>query len=168
VIRLVSRKKFLKIKSFIFDVDGVLTNGNILVTTKGEMHREMNTKDGYALKRLIAHNFPICIISGGTDEGVRIRLKLIGIKEVHLGVLNKFEYYQNFLNNHQIKPEEVIYMGDDLPDWEVMKDVGIAACPKDSVKEIKKIAHYISRKKGGEGCVREVIEKVLRIQKKWK
>ena len=168
MIKLIPKKTFLKIKGFIFDVDGVLTNGYILVTTKGEMYREMNTKDGYALKRLIDNNFPVCIISGGTNEGVSIRLKLIGIKEVYLGILNKFEYYQSFLNNYKLMPEEVLYMGDDLPDWEVMKDVGMAACPKDAVKDIKKISTYISHKKGGEGCVRDIIEKVLLAQKKWK
>lgn len=155
------------ITTFIFDVDGVLTNGKVLITSQGEMYREMDTKDGYALKCALVQGYKVCIISGGTNEGVRNRLKALGIYDIYLGAHHKQEPYQDILDIYNLKPEEILYMGDDVPDIEVMEQVAVAACPNDAVADVKEIANYISPKKGGEGCVREVIEQTLRVQGKW-
>lgn len=156
-----------KITTFIFDVDGVLTNGKVLITSQGEMYREMDTKDGYALKCALVQGYKICIISGGTNEGVRNRLKALGIYDIYLGAHHKQEPFQDLLDSYDLKPEEILYMGDDVPDIVVMEQVAVAACPNDAVSDVKEIANYVSHKKGGEGCVREIIEQTLRVQGKW-
>ena len=155
------------ITTFIFDVDGVLTNGKVLITSQGEMYREMDTKDGYALKCALVQGYKVCIISGGTNEGVRNRLKALGIYDIYLGAHHKQEPFQDLLDSYDLKPEEILYMGDDVPDIVVMEQVGVAACPSDAVSDVKEIANYVSHKKGGEGCVREIIEQTLRVQGKW-
>ena len=155
------------ITTFIFDVDGVLTNGKVLITSQGEMYREMDTKDGYALKCALVQGYKVCIISGGTNEGVRNRLKALGIYDIYLGAHNKQEPFQDLMDSYDLKPEEILYMGDDVPDIVVMEQVAVAACPNDAVSDVKEIANYVSHKKGGEGCVREIIEQTLRVQGKW-
>ncbi|MBT3587375.1 MAG: HAD hydrolase family protein [Flavobacteriaceae bacterium] len=163
-----SYKKYLtKITTLIFDVDGVLTDGSIIVATNGDMYRKMHTKDGYALKTAVDKGFNVCIISGGNNEGVRLRLKGLGIKDVHLGVHHKTETMNTYLGENSILKEQVLYMGDDIPDLQVMKEVGLPCCPQDAVQEIKRISTYVSHKKGGKGCVRDVIEQVLKVQNKW-
>ena len=163
-----SYKEYLKhITTFIFDVDGVLTDGNILVNTDGEMFRTMNVKDGYGLKLAVEKGYRICIISGGSNEGVRVRLQNLGIQDIFLGASQKTKILEEYLNTHDIKAENVLYMGDDLPDLEIMQEVGLPTCPQDAVPEIKAISKYVSHKKGGKGCVREVIEQVLKVQGKW-
>jgi len=163
-----SYKEYLtKITTLIFDVDGVLTDGSIIVATNGDMYRKMHTKDGYALKTAVDKGFNICIISGGNNEGVRLRLKGLGIKDVHLGVHHKTETMNTYLEENSILKEQVLYMGDDIPDLQVMKEVGLPCCPQDAVPEIKRISKYVSHKKGGKGCVRDVIEQVLKVQNKW-
>lgn len=163
-----SYKEYLHaITTFIFDVDGVLTDGKLHITSQGHMHRTMNVKDGYALKEALNQGFNICIISGGTDEGVRSRLQALGIQEVTLGAHKKEEHFQAYLKKFDLKPENILYMGDDLPDLPVMSNVGLPACPQDAVKEIKEVSKYISHKNGGQGCVRDVIEQVLKVQGKW-
>jgi len=161
-------KEFLtKITTFIFDVDGVLTDGSIIITTRGDMHRTMHTKDGFALKTAIDKGFHVCIISGGTDEGVRLRLKGLGIKDIYLGAHHKTKTMKTYMNEKNIKPENVLYMGDDIPDLQVMQEVVLPCCPQDAVPEIKNVSKYISHKKGGKGCVRDVVEQVLKVQGKW-
>ncbi len=163
-----SYKEYLEhITTFIFDVDGVLTDGTITLTTSGEMLRTMHTKDGFAMKTAIDAGFNICIISGGSNEGVRVRLEGLGVKDVYLGAHNKIEQLYEFLNNNSIKTENVLYMGDDIPDYPVMKLVGLPCCPQDAVPEIKGISKYVSHKNGGKGAVRDVIEQVLKVQGKW-
>ena len=156
-----------KITTFIFDVDGVLTDGNVTVFPDGQLIRKMHIKDGYALKTAIENGYNVCIISGGTNEAVRSRLKNLGVSDIYLGVHNKIEQLNEYLDLHDIKLQQVLYMGDDLPDFHVMKTVGLAACPKDAVQEIQDISIYISQKKGGNGCVRDVIEQVMKVQDKW-
>jgi len=156
-----------QINTFIFDVDGVLTNGIITITTNGELIRNMSVKDGYALKTAINLGYNICIISGGSNEGVRSRLEGLGIKDIYLGTHNKTIQLNDYLKNKKIKIENVLYMGDDIPDFPVMKEVGLPCCPKDAVPEIQDISLYVSQKKGGNGCVRDVIEQVLKVQGKW-
>ena len=155
------------ITTFIFDVDGVLTNGKVLITSQGEMYREMDTKDGYALKCALVQGYKVCIISGGTNEGVRNRLKALGIYDIYLGAHHKQEPFQDLMDSYDLKPEEILYMGDDVPDIVVMEQVAVAACPNDAVSDVKEIANYVSHKKGGEGCVREIIEQTLKVQGKW-
>ncbi|WP_053977270.1 KdsC family phosphatase [Mangrovimonas xylaniphaga] len=163
-----SYKEYLEhITTFIFDVDGVLTDGTITVTTSGEMLRTMNIKDGFALKTAIDAGFHICIISGGSNEGVRVRLNGLGIKDVYLGTHDKIEKLHEYLENNNINIENVLYMGDDIPDYPVMSLAGLPCCPQDAVPEIKAISKYVSHKKGGKGAVRDVIEQVLKVQGKW-
>ncbi len=163
-----SYKEYLNhITTFIFDIDGVLTDGSIFVTTTGELLRTMNIKDGYALKTAVDQKFNICIISGGSNEGVKLRLEGLGIKEIHLGTHNKISQLNEFLEKYNLKRENVLYMGDDIPDLQVMKLVGLPCCPQDAVPEIKAISKYVSHKKGGKGAVRDVIEQVLKVQGKW-
>ncbi len=163
-----SYKEYLAdINTFIFDVDGVLTDGTITVTTDGEMLRTMNIKDGFALKTAVDEGFNVCIISGGSNEGVRKRLAGLGIKDIFLGAHNKIEQLNEYLNTHNITEQQVLYMGDDIPDYPVMKLVGLPCCPQDAVPEIKSVSKYISHKNGGKGAVRDVIEQVLKVQNKW-
>lgn len=163
-----SYKEYLTdITTFIFDVDGVLTDGTITVTTDGEMLRTMNIKDGFALKTAIDAGFNLCIISGGSNEGVRKRLAALGIKDIFLGAHNKIEQLNSYLDQHNISKSEVLYMGDDIPDFPVMELVGLPCCPQDAVPEIKAISKYISHKNGGKGAVRDVIEQVLKVNGKW-
>ncbi len=155
------------ITTFIFDVDGVLTDGKVTIFPDGQLIRTMNIKDGYALKTAIDKGFKVCIISGGTNEAVKSRLKGLGISDIYLGAHQKVDQFQEYLENYNIKPENVLYMGDDIPDYPVMKMVGLPTCPKDAVPEIQNVSLYVSQKKGGNGCVRDVIEQVLKVQDKW-
>ncbi len=163
-----SYKEYLEnINTFIFDVDGVITDGSVTVMTNGDMLRIMNIKDGYALKTAVDAGFNVCIISGGSNEGVRKRLDGLGIKDIYLGAHNKIDQLQEYLNNKSVKLENVLYMGDDIPDYPVMTMVGLPCCPQDAVQEIKGISKYISHKNGGKGAVRDVIEQVLKVHNKW-
>ena len=155
------------ITTFIFDVDGVLTNGTIEIMTNGELVRKMNVKDGYALKTAIEKGYNIAIISGGFNEGVRTRLEGLGISDIYLKIHDKLKVYDKYCKSKNIKSENILYMGDDIPDAEVMKSVALPTAPKNADSEILRIAKYISHKKGGNGCVRDVIEQVLRVQKNW-
>ncbi|MAC94339.1 MAG: 3-deoxy-D-manno-octulosonate 8-phosphate phosphatase [Flavobacteriales bacterium] len=161
------KAKFRKISAFIFDVDGVLTDGRVITMPDGDQLRSMNIKDGYALQHAVKKGYHISIISGGKSESVRLRLEGLGISEVNLACKNKVEVFEKLKSTYDLKDEQILYMGDDIPDYRLMKKVGFAACPKDAATEIKEICHYISPKNGGEGCVRELIEQVMRLQGKW-
>ena len=156
-----------QITTFILDVDGVLTDSSVHVTESGEMLRIMNIRDGFAMKAAIESGYHVCIISGGKNEGVRTRLRNLGVTDIHLGSPDKVETFKEYIDVYQIKPEEVLYMGDDIPDYHVMKLVGLPTCPQDASPEIKAISKYISHKNGGKGAVREVIEQVMKVQGKW-
>ncbi len=156
-----------QINTFIFDVDGVLTDGTVTIFTNGELLRKMNIKDGYALKTAVDMGYNVCIISGGTNPAVKSRLQGLGITDIYLGAHHKIEQLEEYLDIYDIKAKNVLYMGDDIPDFPVMKMVGLPTCPKDAVPEIQHISKYISQKKGGNGCVRDVIEQVLKVQDKW-
>lgn len=163
-----SYKEYLEhITTFIFDVDGVLTDGTVTVTTSGEMLRNMNIKDGYAIKTAVDNGFNVCVISGGSNEGVRVRLRGLGVTDIYLGTQNKIEQLDEYFDIYDIKPEHVLYMGDDIPDLPAMKLVGLPCCPQDAAPEIKDISKYISHKHGGKGAVRDVIEQVLKVHGKW-
>lgn len=163
-----SYKEYLhNITTLIFDVDGVLTNGMLTITASGELLRHMNVKDGYAMKLALKQGYNICIISGGTNEGVKTRLNALGIKDVFLGAHQKVKPLTQYLTDNNIKKENVLYMGDDMPDIPVMELVGLPCCPQDAVNEVKAASKYISHKLGGNGCARDVIEQVLKVQGKW-
>ena len=156
-----------KINTFIFDVDGVLTDGSVTITSEGEMLRTMNIKDGFALKTAIDAGYNLCIISGGSNEGVRKRLANLGVKDIYLGAHNKIEQLNEYISNKGITTSQILYMGDDIPDYPVMELVGLPCCPQDAVPEIKAVSKYVSHKSGGKGAVRDVIEQVLKVQDKW-
>ncbi len=161
-------KEYLnQITTFIFDVDGVLTDGSIQITTSGEMLRTMNVKDGYALKTALKAGYNICIITGGSNEGVKSRLKGLGITDIYLGAHHKEEPLDEYLDIHNIKPENALYMGDDMPDIPPLKMVQLATCPQNAVAEVKAICDYVSHKNGGDGCVRDIIEQVLKVRGDW-
>ncbi len=156
-----------RVKTFIFDVDGVLTNNTVTLLPDGEQIRTMNIRDGYALQLAIKKGYKIAIISGGRSEMVRKRLNGLGIMDVYLGSSDKIEQFKEYILTYDITPEEILYMGDDVPDYDVMKRIGVPTCPNDAVQEIKGISIYVSDKKGGDGCVRDVIEQVMKVQGKW-
>ena len=163
-----SYKEYLEnISTFIFDVDGVFTDGTLLITSEGEMLRKMNVKDGYALKTALQKGYHICIITGGVNEGVRLRLIGLGVEDIYMGAHHKEEPLNEYLSKHGIKASNVLYMGDDMPDIPPMKRVGLPTCPQDAIPEVKDIAKYISHRKGGNGCVRDVIEQVLKVRGDW-
>ncbi|MGV8994415.1 MAG: KdsC family phosphatase [Flavobacterium sp.] len=155
------------ITTFIFDVDGVLTDSSVHITTTGEMLRTMNIRDGYAMKAAIESGYNVCIISGGSNEGVRVRLRNLGITDIHLAASDKVETFKEYIDLYNIQASQVLYMGDDIPDYHVMQLVGLPTCPQDSVAEIKNISKYVSHKDGGKGAVRDVIEQVMKTQGKW-
>jgi len=159
--------KLKAVKAFIFDVDGVLTNNEILVTEAGELLRTMNVRDGQAIKWAIRAGYSVCIITGGRSEGTKKRLTDLGIEEYYSGIADKLPVFQSFLQRTGRQALEVCYMGDDIPDLPVLRRVGVSACPADSVPEVLDTCDYISPLKGGAGCVREIIEKVMKLQDKW-
>lgn len=161
------KEKLNQIRAFIFDVDGVLTDGTVHITPAGEMLRTMNIKDGFAMKAAVESGYRVCIISGGSNEGVRIRLQNLGIQDIYLGVPDKVSCFYEFCDGYQINPNDILYMGDDIPDYHVMQKVGLPSCPQDASPEIKQIADYVSHRNGGKGAVRDVIEQVMKVQGKW-
>lgn len=155
------------VKAFIFDVDGVLTDGKLHISEKGELLRQMNVKDGYALKHALDKGYEMCIISGGNNPAVKTRLQGLGITNVYLGIHDKLESLNEFSDVYNIPFENMCYMGDDIPDIPVMKVVGLATCPQNAVPEVKAVSHYVSHKNGGDACVRDIIEQVLKVQNNW-
>lgn len=161
-------KELLKnITTLMFDYDGVFTDGKILITENGEQLRTANVKDGYALQLAGKNGYRIVVISGGTSNTVVKRMNGLGIMDVFIKVDHKIHVYNDFVAKHGLKKQEVLYMGDDIPDLEIMKEVGVAVCPADAAEEIKAISNYISHMNGGEGCVRDIIEQVMKVQGKW-
>lgn len=161
------KTKLEQITTFIFDVDGVLTDGKVLITSDGELLRSMNIKDGYALKRAVDQGFNVAIISGGTNEGVRKRLEGLGITEVFLGAHKKSNFLDDYCQKSGVTLSEIAYMGDDMPDIPPLKAVGLASCPQDAIPEVKAVVDYVSHKNGGAGCARDLIEQVLKVHGKW-
>ena len=156
-----------KIKALVFDVDGVLSAEAITLHPGGEPMRSVNIKDGYALQLAVKSGLHVAIITGGRTESVRKRYEGLGIPDVHLGCAVKIKTYEAFLERYGLRDEEVLYMGDDIPDYEVMQRCGCPCAPADAAPEIKALAVYISQLKGGYGCGRDVIEQVLKAQGLW-
>lgn len=160
------KERLRTINTFIFDVDGVLTNGDVLLLNN-EVLRSLNSRDAYALQHAARSGYSIFIITGGRSKDVEHRLLELGAKEVHLGASNKLTVYESIKERHGIRDEEVLYMGDDLPDYPVLSKVGVSTCPQDAAVEIKQLVHYQSPYNGGRHCVRDVIEQTMRLHGKW-
>lgn len=161
------KEKLNKITTLMFDVDGVFTDGKVLVMENGEVVRNVFSKDGYAIHLAVQKKYKLVIISGGNNVAIKNLLIRSGIEHIFINQHDKLQCYKDFIYEHNINNEQVMYMGDDLPDYEIMSRVGVAACPNDSAPEIKSICSYISPKNGGEGCVRDIIEQVMRVQGQW-
>lgn len=156
-----------QIKALVFDVDGVLSSSTISLDPAGEPLRTMNIKDGYALQLAVKRGLHVAIITGGRGDSIRVRYTGLGIQDIYMGAAVKTNEYAHLTAKYNLQPEEVMYMGDDIPDYEVMKLVGLPCCPADAVAEIKEISAYISHRNGGMGCVRDVVEQILKAQNKW-
>jgi len=161
------REKLKGITTFIFDFDGVLSDGKIWVLPDGEQIRATNVKDGYAMQYALRKGFRIAIISGGIGESMRLRYQNFKGIEIFLKVSDKVTVFNEYIEKNELFPDEVLYMGDDIPDYELMKICGLKCCPADASTEIKEIVEYISFANGGQGCVRDVIEQTLRAQNRW-
>jgi 3-deoxy-D-manno-octulosonate 8-phosphate phosphatase (KDO 8-P phosphatase) len=162
-------ERFKNITTFIFDIDGVMTDGSILALESGEQARTFDVRDGYAINRALKMGYRIAILSAQNQIGVRKRLEYLGIQDIFIGASTdgKLPIYKQYLSERNLTEQEVVYMGDDLPDYEVMKTPVLAACPADAMDEILEIADYISSKKGGKGAVRELIVTVMKAQGTW-
>lgn len=156
-----------KIKALVFDVDGVLSRETIPVAVTGEPMRTANIKDGYALQLAVKCGLHVAIITGARNEAVKVRYKGLGINDIYTGASVKVEALEELMLMYDLKPEEILYMGDDIPDYEVMQICGLPVSPADAAVEIKQLSKYISPICGGEGCVRDVVEQVLRAQGRW-
>ena len=161
------KEQLIRVTAFVFDVDGVLANAKVVLHPSGDLMRTMNTKDGYAIQRAVREGLSIAIITGAKSVSIRSRFEAIGITDIYLDSDDKQRDLSDFLEGNNIDPLDVLYMGADLPDLEAIKSVGLPTCPADAVEEIQSACAYISNLNGGEGCVRDVIEQVLRAQKKW-
>lgn len=161
------KEKLNTINTFIFDFDGVMTNGEIIHTPDGEQLRKTYVKDGYALQYAVKKGYRVAVISGGTGKTMIERMRLLGITDVFTGVPNKLEKLKEYMSINSINCSQILFMGDDIPDYDLMCCAGVATCPKDAVEEIKQKADYISYFDGGKGCVRDVIEQVLRLHGNW-
>ena len=161
------REELLNVKAFLFDVDGVLSPDVTPLDDSGDPVRTANVKDGYAIRQALSHGYVIGIITGGIQKRVRLRYQRLGVKFFYDDIKEKLVSFHDFLNESGIKAEAILYMGDDLPDLPVMIKVGLATCPSDAVQEVKAVSHYVSDRQGGYGCVRDVIELVMKMQGKW-
>ena len=160
-------ERFASVTTFVFDMDGVLTDGSLWVFPGNELIRRMDIKDGYALQLAIKKGYRVAVITGSHSLPMQERLATLGITDVFQRVQHKKEQLNTYIRQHRLNKDEVLYMGDDIPDYEAMQCAGISCCPSDAVTEIKTIADYISPWRGGKGCVRDVIEKVLKINGHW-
>ena len=161
------KEDLVRVKAFVFDIDGVLSQQTITLNSFGVPNRTVNLRDGYALQLAVKKGYHIGIISGSSSKEYQKRLRRLGINDIYLNSRSKLSHFNTFLNKHDLNKSDVLFMGDDIPDFEVMKEAGIPVCPSDADSEIKKLASYISDKKGGAGCVRDVIEQVLRLHNSW-
>jgi 3-deoxy-D-manno-octulosonate 8-phosphate phosphatase (KDO 8-P phosphatase) len=161
------KEKLARVKALAFDVDGVFTDGQVYLMPGSEFVRSMNIKDGYAVQHCVKMGYPVAIISGGASDAVRKRFENLGVTDIYLNSHNKWNDYEDFRFKYSLQHSDILYMGDDVPDLKVMQMVGVPVCPSDAAIELKEIADYISDKGGGQGCVRDIIEQVLRLHDKW-
>lgn len=156
-----------QIRAFIFDVDGVLTDGSLLCLASGEQVRAFNIKDGFAIRLAIKKGYPLAIISGREEAGVHQRLRSLDVTYIYLGIDNKEKVFDDFLTAQNLRPSQIAFMGDDVPDLTVLRRVGLAACPADAAADVRAVCHYISALPGGKGAARDLIELILKAQQNW-
>jgi 3-deoxy-D-manno-octulosonate 8-phosphate phosphatase (KDO 8-P phosphatase) len=161
------KKLLSQVRCFVFDVDGVMTDGSLLIQPDGAMYRTMNIKDGYAMQLAVKKGYQIFVISGSTPDGVKKRLGRLGLTEIHIGIENKLKKLEELLGKYKIDFSNLLYMGDDMPDLEVLKKCAVRTCPSDAVYQIKNECQYVSTAAGGKGCVRDIIEQVLQLNGHW-
>jgi len=161
------KEKLKKINTLIFDYDGVLTDGTVITTENGDQLRSGHVRDGYALHLALKKGYNIAVISGGTSDSISLRLKTLKLTDIFIRVSNKIEIFNQYIKQKNVDTSQVLYMGDDIPDYKVMQMVGLPVCPADAAEEIKSISKYISSYKGGHGCVRDIIEQLMKIQGTW-
>ncbi|MEG1497940.1 MAG: HAD hydrolase-like protein [Bacteroidales bacterium] len=161
------KEKLGKITTFIFDFDGVMSDGKVWVIDDETQVRNANVKDGYAIHHAVKKGYNVAVISGGKSKSIHYRMDFLGVKDVFSQVPYKKDKFLEYISDNHLEREEVLYMGDDIPDYELMQLAGVSACPADAAVEIQDIADYISHLKGGEGCVRDVIEQVMRLREDW-
>ncbi len=163
-----SYKEYLSdITTFVFDFDGVFTDGTVQISGDGSFSRSLNVKDSYAIQYAVKKGFRIAIISGGSLGPLTPSFKKLGVTNLYFETSNKLTVYQEFLESTKLNADEVLFMGDDIPDFELMKVAGVSTCPADAAEEIKRVSHYVSRKKGGRGCIRDIIEQTMKVQGNW-
>jgi 3-deoxy-D-manno-octulosonate 8-phosphate phosphatase (KDO 8-P phosphatase) len=161
------KTKLKSIKAFVFDCDGVLTDGSVTLMPDGEQVRKMSTRDGYALQLAVKKGFIVAIITGGSSSAVKSRMTRLGVHDVYLACHDKVKALKEMMHIYSLNADDILYMGDDMPDYEVMQIVGLPTCPDNAAQEIKNLSDYVSHKGGGEGCVRDVIEQTMKVQGKW-
>ena len=161
------KEKLQPIKAFVFDFDGVMTDGSVWVYADRETVRAGNIKDGYAVQYAVKKGYMVAVISGATSASINNRMQMLGVEQIYTGCGDKIKTFNEFLQKNHLKEEQVLCMGDDLPDYPILQRAGVATCPADAAVEIKEIADFISLFPGGKGCVRDVIEQVLRLQDNW-
>jgi 3-deoxy-D-manno-octulosonate 8-phosphate phosphatase (KDO 8-P phosphatase) len=161
------KEDLIRVKAFVFDIDGVMSLQTISLNSFGVPNRTVNLHDGYAIQLAVKKGYYVGIISGSNAKEYIKRLRTLGVKDIYLNSRSKVDDFSNFLKKYNISKSEVLFMGDDIPDFGVMKQSGVPVCPSDADSEIKKVASYISDRRGGQGCVRDVIEQVLRLHDKW-
>jgi len=161
------KEDLVRVKAFVFDIDGVLSLQTISLNLFGIPNRTVNLRDGYALQLAVKKGYHIGVISGSSSKEYQKRLKMLGVTDIYLNSRSKLDHFNAFLKKYNLNKAEVLYMGDDIPDFVVMKEAGVPVCPSDADSEIKQVSSYISDKRGGEGCVRDVIEQVLRLHDDW-
>lgn len=161
------KSKLNNIKALVFDCDGVLTDGTVTLMPNGEQIRKMHTRDGYALQLAVKKGFVVAVITGGRSQSVKDRMTRLGVHDVYLACHDKVSALKELMHIYSLKKEDILYMGDDMPDYEVMQEVGLPTCPENAAQEIKSLSEYVSYKKGGEGCVRDIIEQTMKVQGKW-
>ncbi|MDO4217331.1 MAG: HAD hydrolase family protein [Bacteroidales bacterium] len=161
------KAKLHRIKAFVFDFDGVMTDGSVWTMANGDTVRYGNVKDGYAIQYAVKKGYIVACISGATSQSIAHRMNALGVTQCYMGCANKMQTYTKFLESNGLGPDEVVVMGDDIPDFDILQHCGVSSCPADAAVEIKEIVDYISIYEGGRGCVRDIIEQVLRLQQKW-
>lgn len=155
------------VTTFIFDYDGVMTDGTVYMDSNGDPLRTSNVKDGYALQLASKLGYHLAVISGAVVTNITKRLNMLGVHDVYTGIPDKVVKLEEYMAQYGLKPEQIVYVGDDIPDLRVMRRVGVAACPADAAPEIRQICHFVSERPGGKGCVRDIIEQTLKVQGKW-